>query len=155
MANDGSTITIKGIERLIESFKQAEVELPEEFGRAMVASAIEVRQTAQALAPVKTGALRQSITESVEYNPLIGRVEVGQSYGRHVEYGTAARTITPIRAKALAFSAGGSMVFATSVNHPGTRAQPFLNPALTNNFDKIFDNFRRAAVVVLSRIRGA
>lgn len=153
---DNPSITIQGLDNLIRSFEQARVDLPEEFSRAMVASTIDVKQEAQELVAVKTGALRQSIHEEpVQHNPLIGRVLVGQKYGRDLEYGTRPRTITPVRAKMLAFSVGGSMVFARSVNHPGTKPQPFLVPALHNNAEKIKDNFGRAAMAVLAKIKGA
>lgn len=50
-----------------------------------------------------------------------------------IEYGTRPHTIRPRAARALAFDAGGGTVFATVVNHPGTRPSPVLENALTES----------------------
>jgi hypothetical protein len=60
-----------------------------------------------------------------------------QVYGPVVERGSGPRVIRPRTAKALRFTVGGSVVFAKVVNHPGTRAKPFLVPALTENVDLV------------------
>jgi len=44
--------------------------------------------------------------------------------------GTRPHTIRPVRARALRFTVGGRVVYATVVHHPGTRANPFLIEAL-------------------------
>lgn len=51
-------------------------------------------------------------------------------YARFVNDGTAPHQIRPTRARALRFRVGGRIVFARVVNHPGTRARPFLDRAL-------------------------
>ena len=56
-------------------------------------------------------------------------VRNGKHYGPYVEYGTSPHPITPDSAEALAFpGAGGGIVFAQRVQHPGTDPQPFWRP---------------------------
>lgn len=77
----------------------------------------------QAEAPVKTGALRQSIRYADGKITAIG-------YANFVAHGTRPHEIAPRSARVLAFQAGGQMVFARRVMHPGTRANDFPRRAL-------------------------
>jgi hypothetical protein len=90
-----------------------------------------VATKARQIVPVKTGTLRGSIR--VEQNrSTLGRYESGYGvlaaakYARFVHDGTKPHTIVPVRATVLAFNVGGATVFTRLVNHPGTKAQPFL-----------------------------
>ncbi len=47
-----------------------------------------------------------------------------------VVHGTQPHVIRPRRARALRFTSGGRVVFASRVNHPGNRPNPFLLRAL-------------------------
>lgn len=51
-------------------------------------------------------------------------------YAGFVNDGTAPHIIRPRRAQVLRFNVGGRTVYAKVVNHPGTRARPFLDRAL-------------------------
>ena len=80
-------------------------------------------------APWRTGRLAQSIVKQVE--KLEASVGPLVSYAWFVECGTAPHEIRPIRAQILAFSgAGGKLVFAPLVHHPGTKANPFMHRTL-------------------------
>lgn len=57
------------------------------------------------------------------------RVVAELPHARYHHDGTEPHTITPVRAKALRFTVGGRVVFAVRVQHPGTRANPFLTDA--------------------------
>ena len=48
----------------------------------------------------------------------------------YVIHGTRPHIIRPVRARALRFTVGGRVVFATMVRHPGTSANNFLVTAL-------------------------
>lgn len=88
---------------------------------------------AKVLAPVRTGRLRSSIrAEAPRFFSFTGRVTVGSDleYAGFVNDGTRPHVIRPRRAKALRFTVGGRVVYATVVNHPGARARPFLDRAL-------------------------
>ncbi|AHB31703.1 tail assembly chaperone [Mycobacterium phage Bernardo] len=89
---------------------------------------------ARADVPVKTGNLGRSIREDpiVVAGPL--RLDSGVTahadYARYVHDGTRAHVIRPRRpGGVLRFTVGGRVVYARRVNHPGTRARPFLRNA--------------------------
>lgn len=89
----------------------------------------QVATAARRLVPVKTGALRNSIKVQ-QARDLKGRysvsydVEAGAKYAAFVHEGTRPHVITgnPL----LVFQVAGTTVFARKVNHPGTKANPFL-----------------------------
>ena len=96
-------------------------------------------------APVDTGALKQSISYTVNEDRLV--IEVKAKYGMFQEFGTASRgefggqpyKIKPKNGKYLVFKVKGKTVFAKEVIHPGVKAQPFLRPAVTESLGPLFD----------------
>lgn len=75
--------------------------------------------------PVRTGALRASVKASAA-GPLAWRIASPLDYAAVVESGSKAHEIRPRRARILAFTVGGTKVFARRVVHPGTKgAQMF------------------------------
>jgi hypothetical protein len=58
-------------------------------------------------------------------------------YAGFVEFGTKPHEIRPKSAKVLRFSVGGKTVYTKRVRHPGTKAQPFMKPAV----DRVVGNF--------------
>jgi HK97 gp10 family phage protein len=91
-------------------------------------------------APVKTGNLRRTITSSVEAGGKRGRIGTNAKYARAVHEGTKPRVIKATKAKALFWP--GARHPVKSVNHPGTRANPF--------FDRTMDRLRPVAERELS-----
>lgn len=87
---------------------------------------------------VRSGRLRASITTQLDRDGqgLVVRIGSNVSYARHVEEGTPPRRITTRRSRGL--SQGGPRALhwpgaphpVLAVNHPGTRARPYLRPAL-------------------------
>lgn len=78
--------------------------------------------------PVDSGDLRNSISVRVEGN----KVKVGPTmpYSAYVEFGTRPHEIRPKSSDGvLRFKVNGNDVYARVVNHPGTKAQPFVRPA--------------------------
>jgi hypothetical protein len=57
--------------------------------------------------------------------------------GFFVEHGTRPHTIRPKRAKALRWVGPSGPIFAKKVEHPGTRAQPWLAPAIEDSADTL------------------
>jgi phage gpG-like protein len=97
--------------------------------------ALRVQNAARARCPVDTGRLRNSITHELgrDTRGLFVRVGTNVEYALYVEMGTRPHEIRPRNARALRWKdagAPGGYRFATVVNHPGTRARPFLRPAL-------------------------
>lgn len=93
----------------------------------------QVLRRARILAPVDTGRLRSS--GEIVYSSFFGfrpkativfRVE----YAEYVNNGTRPHVIRPRNAQALRFRIGGRVVYAKVVNHPGTKARPFLDRAV-------------------------
>ena len=93
----------------------------------------QVVNRAKVLAPVRTGRLRSSIrAEPPRIFSLRGSVTVGSDleYAAWVNDGTRPHQIRPRTKRALRFVVNGQVVFARVVNHPGTKANPFLDRAL-------------------------
>jgi HK97 gp10 family phage protein len=112
--------------------------------RAVVATGVDVQNEARRRCPVDTGRLRSSIVHRVESDGRSTSVEVGSNvnYAADVEYGTAPHVIVPRNKKALYWKGAAHPV--AKVNHPGTRPQPFMGPALelapiffSRNIDRI------------------
>lgn len=84
---------------------------------------------------VRTGLLRRSITKEVKVEALEVSARVGTNveYSSYVETGTKAHKIAPRNKSVLKFKIGGVWVFAKQVNHPGSKAKPYLVPALNIN----------------------
>ncbi|MGH3476808.1 MAG: hypothetical protein ACRDQD_08215 [Nocardioidaceae bacterium] len=92
----------------------------------------QIEGVAQQGCPVDTGNLRRSHDHSVTNLGfrLHGVVRANANYALMVHQGTAPHEIRPVRARALRFTVGGDVVFATRVMHPGTQGQPWLRTAL-------------------------
>lgn len=103
-------------------------------GRDMSARATRVQLAAKAQVGVKSGLLKQDITK----NWITGRngnlaIRVGSTrpYAKMHHDGTKPHVIRPKNAKALRYvDRSGKVVFAHSVQHPGTRANRYLTDNL-------------------------
>lgn len=80
---------------------------------------------------VRTGRLRASVTHELDRDAqgLVARIGSNVSYARYVEEGTEPHRIVARRKKALHWPGAAHPVLA--VNHPGSRARPYLRPALS------------------------
>lgn len=100
---------------------------------AVGAGGLELATEAKKRVPRKTSTLMRSIVSKPgksSGNRAEQKVGPTVAYGEYVERGTKAHEIRPKRGKVLVFDAGGGRVFTTSVSHPGTQAQPYMEPAL-------------------------
>lgn len=94
---------------------------------------------AKALVPRKTGHLARSIGPGA-VGATFALVEARTNYAAFVEFGTRPHVIRPRNKRVLAWPAagqarlsgrvktGGRVIFAKRVNHPGTKAEPYLVP---------------------------
>lgn len=105
---------------------------------------LETIAGAKAHVPRKTGHLGRSIVPG-PVSDTHATVEARTPYAAAVEFGSKPHVIEPKRASVLAWPGSpknrrlsgrarsgvgkGDMVFAMKVNHPGTKAQPYLIPA--------------------------
>lgn len=125
--------------------------------KAQSDTAYVIQQDAKNLAPENTGAYKESIelgetqvnngviTTSVYTDATVTTLS-GTSYnlGRLLEEGTRPHEIRATNAQALHFTIMGNDVFAKSVLHPGTIAQPHFLPALNMNRALYVENIRKA-----------
>lgn len=142
-------VDLRKLDRLARGFKDYRRALASELKAALVDTLTDIERVAKEKCPVKTGRLRASITTEVR-TVTEGYVGTNVEYAADVEYGTHPHTITAKNAKTLRFERGGTparyvrtrsgkfrrkagtpgkAVFAKSVQHPGTPAQPYLEPA--------------------------
>ena len=92
-----------------------------------------VESSAKRNAPVDTGMLRLGIMSQVKGDKAI--VSSLASYSAHVEYGTRPHNINS------AVNIKGQWRYIKK--HPGTKAQPFMRPALDKNRMKLIVLFRK------------
>lgn len=97
---------------------------------AVVRTGTDIQNKARQFCPVDTGRLRSSIVARTETHGRSVGVVIGTnvSYAADVEYGTKPHVILPKNGKALYWP--GARHPVAKVNHPGTRAQPFMRPAV-------------------------
>jgi len=104
--------------------------LPEDVREKLVPTMIQFcadyahKEMTRAAPRGRTGDLKASIVKEV--SALEAFIGSRLSYAPHVEYGTRPHEIRPVRARALRFTIESQVVFAMRVQHPGTRAQPFV-----------------------------
>jgi phage gpG-like protein len=105
---------------------------------------------------LRSGALSASIISSIRDDGDATSVSIastGVPYAAIQEFGgkTAAHDIIAVRAKALAFSAGGDVAFARSVHHPGSTipAHSYLGGSLAEMHDEIESGFKQAILEAL------
>ena len=106
----------------------------------------------------RSGALAASIISSIENDGSATSVSIsstGVPYAAIQEFGgkTAAHDIVAVKGKVLAFSAGGSQVFAKSVHHPGSTipARSYLGSSLAEMRDEIESDFKQAVLEALGQ----
>ncbi|MFF7313346.1 HK97 gp10 family phage protein [Streptomyces sp. NPDC008137] len=104
--------------------------MSDDVKRAVDRTRVDVQNEARRRAPVDTGRLRSSIVSRAEGSGRSVGYVIGTNvnYAAAVEYGTAPHVIKPRYKQALYWPGAAHPV--AQVNHPGTRAQPFLRPAI-------------------------
>jgi len=143
-----------GIDAMAKLLKEAPAIMQEELSKAVTALALFIEGEAKHNCPVDTGNLRASIHTVVEslFEAYVG---TNTQYAPDVEYGTDPHVITARNAKALHFFGKNGPVFARSVKHPGTTAQPYLEPAYEagrKRSKRVFDAAMQRAMKRLERM---
>jgi hypothetical protein len=136
-------VTIKGLVQLRSRFEAIKPNPTLMRNLALTAVAEQKR-----LVPRKTGNLGRSIGIG-RVSATYAETKATANYAAFVEQGTRAHTIVPRNRKALRWpttgsatlaggvKSGGSAIFAKRVNHPGTRAQPFMVPGAKKAVESI------------------
>ncbi|MFJ8144684.1 HK97-gp10 family putative phage morphogenesis protein [Streptomyces sp. NPDC096048] len=104
--------------------------MSDDVKRAVDRTRVDVQNEARRRAPVDTGRLRSSIVSRAEGSGRSVGYVIGTNvnYAAAVEYGTSPHVIKPVNKRALYWPGAAHPV--AQVNHPGTRAQPFMRPAI-------------------------
>lgn len=110
--------------------------LENELSKLVKNTLYNIEADAKRECPVDTSRLRDSITTNIT-GKFSGECGTNVEYAEDVEYGTRPHTIVPKKANALHWKSGGTDYFAKKVNHPGTKAHPFFEPAIKKNEDKL------------------
>ena len=122
-------VKMKGLSQAASDVRKYTEAKVEGIKRIVVESTVAIQSDAVSLAPEDTGNLKNSIDFNITNDSLTGEVFAGAEYAPDVEFGTAPHKISAKPGGTLAFKMNGKTVFAKSVNHPGTKAQPFLFPS--------------------------
>lgn len=109
-----------------------------------------IQHTAQSKAPKRTGALASSIEVRFE-GPLKATIGPTAKYAPFVVYGTRPHPIYPRKpGGVLVFQSHGETVFTKKVNHPGTKANPFMHDATEEVLNEMAKNLGVAAVGIIT-----
>lgn len=117
-------------------------------------AATKIQATAQSLAPVKTGALKESIT--IRYTgPTSAVIGPNVSYGIYQELGTGSKgefptgpyEIRPKNGKYLKFQVNGKWIYTKKVIHPGIKAQPYMRPAAKQVISEIAPDLAKSGAL--------
>ena len=99
-------------------------------------------------APVRSGKLRDAIRQINE--PMKVRVgPFGVEYNQFVVEGTRAHEIKPKNASLLMFKIGGKTVYAKSVKHPGTAANPYMQISSAKVMNRMLPKLGQLQINVL------
>lgn len=69
---------------------------------------------------------KRLVTDSKGVGVHVGDLDDSAPHARYHHDGTSPHVIRPVRARMLRFTVGGRVVFASIVQHPGTKANPYL-----------------------------
>lgn len=119
--------------------------------QVLVQSSNQILAEMEARVPVDSGRLRASLQIKVQTDRvIIGPDENIAPYAGYVEFGTKPHVIRPKTPNGvLVFKMNGTTVYAKKVNHPGTKAQPYVRPAFEAWVDSLGTMAAEANIKVL------
>lgn len=146
-----ATLKIEGLDKLMDALKAAPEFTIGEVSKAVQKSALTVQSVAIKEAPVnkKTGGgnLRQNIKSNM-LTKTRAQVVSKAPYSIFVEEGTRPHIIRIKKKRILADKRAGEF-YGTKVNHPGTKANPFMQRAVDKSQGKVKEFFVTAVDNVL------
>lgn len=162
------TIESSELNKFFNQMKKFSEKKQAEIKKEVTRTTYAIEGEAKLNAPVDRGLLRNRITATIKSNEITGRVEVKSNYGVFVHEGTKPHLIQPRNKKFLAWlpvvgmsikskrrlymTSGGKVtqskkkgmwVFAKLVNHPGTKANPFLRKAVDKENKTYINNLTK------------
>lgn len=145
-----TSIASANISKLADALRRSGQEADATTQGVLVQSSGFILAEMEARVPVRSGNLRASL--GVKVHPrsvVIGPDEVKAPYAKYVEFGTAPHEIKAKPGNTLSFMVGGKRVYAKTVHHPGTRAQPFVRPSFEAWVQTLGENVAAANVKVI------
>lgn len=113
------------------------------MARAVDLTAIEVFGNIIRESPIDYGRLAGSFSIE-QIDDLSWRIYTDVEYAEAVQTGTQPHVIEPKNGRALAFSMNGQTVIVKRVNHPGTKANPYITRALDGAKSRTDEFIQRA-----------
>lgn len=144
-------VKIEGLAELDKLLKDFAPRLEANILRASLrAGAVEMAEEVKRRTPYDYGELRKTIrvSTSSRRGRVSARIRAGGTkkvfYGHMVEFGTAAHLIKPKKeGGAMVFRVGGRTIATRKpIQHPGTKAQPFMRPAFDSTVQESLAAFR-------------
>jgi len=145
----------------LNGFRNSETFVKGALNKALRTIGDLLRPALKANTPRRNGKLANSTVYQIKGSPDDQRLEVRQGarseggafYGKFVREGTRPHTILPKKAGGvLAFKIGNRQMFATKVNHPGTKPNPYHVKTLEQKHGKIQEIVSDAGVDVAAKI---
>ena len=149
-------MVIEGLDAFRSDIERGRNNIAPLVQRTMAKAVNAVKDTAQERVAFDTGTQRRSIMTKIENGGLTGVVFQDQNqakYGPYIEYGTQPHVIQVISKKVLA-SRRQNIIFGTIVNHPGSKARPFMAPAFDENVDRIRQMFSEMLEEIVRMMAG-
>lgn len=131
MSTFGMSVKVTGKQGLATaSLPKAIAAWESEVAPALLA---EIKRRAPVSSAENGGRLRDSIniSRSGSGAGVVARITSTAPYAKYVENGTGPHRIEARQALALHWTDRGQSMFARGVNHPGTKANPFVREAVT------------------------
>ena len=148
-------IDVHEIADMAKAYEQGPRIYQEEMTKGLSRCLIVVRNAAVRLVRVKTGRLRGSIAIEGPASAggyIAGKVGTNVTYAPIVERGSPPHVIVPVKKRALYWQGAAHPV--ARVNHPGTKPDPYLEPASRNSIPQINTLIAGAARSLMTRIAG-
>ena len=139
--NDASLRDVLG--KLRKYPKAVKIDLNKEVLKSALRITAQAKRNLYNNRSIKTSNLWKSITYRHIPSKHGAEVYTDVFYAPYVEDGTQPHIIKVKNAKALHWISGNKHIFAKSVNHPGTRAKPFMKPAADKEQPLYIANIKR------------
>lgn len=136
-------LEIKGLDQAMGRLKAYQLVKIGVVKRIVAETAVRVESSAISRAPVDKGNLKKSMGRKLYRGGLAAEVYNTAEYAPDVEFGTRPHEIRPKKGKLLSWMKNGKRFFARKVNHPGTKAQPFLFPAWEEHRPQYLEEIKR------------
>jgi hypothetical protein len=137
------TVDMRDFDKTEYTFSSLQVFTVTNVARVIKDYALKMLQSAFKRCPVKTGLLRSMLGHLIHKTGLSAEIGVyGVEYAADVEFGTKAHEIKPRNKKALYWK--GARHPVKSVQHPGTKPQPYLFPAFEEHREAFVRDMQEA-----------